>query len=126
MIKNKLLCKGGFDLTIFFSRLGLGEQIPNLEAIILTNNRIQDLADLEPLSELKNISMISLLSNPVTKKQHYRLFLIHILPKLRILDFVKVKAKVRLKTRQILIIFGRSRSLKRFCLGTRRGCKIIR
>jgi U2 small nuclear ribonucleoprotein A' len=74
---------------------GLGEMIPNVETIVLTSNRVQDLADLEPLSELKNISMLSLLSNPVTKKQHYRLFLIHILPKLRVLDFVKVKAKER-------------------------------
>jgi U2 small nuclear ribonucleoprotein A' len=71
--------------------------IPNVETIVLTSNRVQDLADLEPLSELKNISMLSLLSNPVTKKQHYRLFLIHILPKLRVLDFVKVKAKVCLR-----------------------------
>lgn len=70
---------------------GLGEYVPNVHTIILTNNSIQELGDLEPLSELKKLTHLSLLDNPVTKKQYYRLYLIYKLPQLRVLDFNKVK-----------------------------------
>lgn len=70
---------------------GLGQYVPNLHSIILTNNSIHELGDLEPLTELKNLTHLSLLDNPVTKKQYYRLYLIYKLPNLRVLDFNKVK-----------------------------------
>jgi hypothetical protein len=43
-----------------------------------------------------NISFpFSLLRNPVTNKPYYRLFVIHKLPQLRVLDFQRIKMRVR-------------------------------
>ncbi|XP_034243085.1 U2 small nuclear ribonucleoprotein A' [Thrips palmi] len=73
----------------------LGEQVPNLESLILTGNQMQELGDLDPLTNLKNLSTLSLLYNPVTSRPHYRLYLIYKLPQLRLLDFQKIKQKER-------------------------------
>lgn len=84
----------------------LEQSLPNLESLILTNNSIQELGDLEPLSTFRYLQTLSLLGNPVTTKQHYRLYVIFLLPHLRLLDFKKVKqkerdsAKVLFKSRQ--------------------------
>ncbi|RWS20744.1 U2 small nuclear ribonucleoprotein A'-like protein [Leptotrombidium deliense] len=79
------------------SRIGeqLEECIPNLDWLILTNNQIQELGDIDPLSGLTKLEFLTLLNNPVTTKKHYRLYVIHKLPALRILDFRKVKQKER-------------------------------
>jgi hypothetical protein len=60
---------------------------------------LQDLADIDALSELKSLEMLSLVNNPVQKKPHYRHLLIYRLPKLRILDFRKVSHQVCHNTR---------------------------
>jgi U2 small nuclear ribonucleoprotein A' len=68
------------------------KQLPVLNTLILTNNRFLDLGDLEPLKEFaETLRHLSLLDNPVTKKPHYRLFVISKLPKLRTLDFRRVR-----------------------------------
>lgn len=68
------------------------KQLPALNMLILTNNRFLDLNDLEPLQEFAvTLKHLSLLDNPVTKKPHYRLFVISKLPKLRTLDFKRVR-----------------------------------
>lgn len=69
----------------------LHETVPNLETIILTNNCLQELADLQPLSRLEHLQYLSLLGNPVVTRPHYRLFVIHLLPSLRVLDFRRVR-----------------------------------
>ncbi|EDO45144.1 predicted protein [Nematostella vectensis] len=74
---------------------GLGECLPNLESIILTNNAMQELKDLEPLESVKSLRYLSLLRNPVTNKPHYRLFVINSLPQLRVLDFQRIKMRER-------------------------------
>jgi len=73
----------------------LHECIPNLEGILLINNQIQELGDLDPLGKFTKLEVLSLLGNPVTNKKHYRLYLIHRLPHLRLLDFKKIKLKER-------------------------------
>merc|ERR1712129_245120 len=73
----------------------LGRAFPNLEHLVLTNNRFTTLKELEPLATLASLTMLSLVDNPVTKQQHYRAFLIAMLPKLRVLDFQKVKPAER-------------------------------
>jgi U2 small nuclear ribonucleoprotein A' len=77
---------------------GLGEVIPNLETLVLTNNHLQELGDLDPLAEFSKLTYLSLLSNPVANKQHYRSYVINKLPSLRVLDFRKVKLKVVMLT----------------------------
>ncbi|KAL4235560.1 U2 small nuclear ribonucleoprotein A' [Mactra antiquata] len=74
---------------------GLEHGIPNLETLILTNNGLQELGDLDSLESLKNLKCISLMRNPVTTKKHYRLYIIHKVPSLRVIDFQRVKQKER-------------------------------
>ena len=69
----------------------LGRAFPNLQTLVLTNNRFATLKELEPLAALPSLTMISLVDNPVTKQPHYRAFLIAMLPNLKVLDFQKVK-----------------------------------
>eukprot|EP01089_Gocevia_fonbrunei_P010567 TRINITY_DN23506_c0_g1_i1.p1 TRINITY_DN23506_c0_g1~~TRINITY_DN23506_c0_g1_i1.p1 ORF type:complete len:133 (+),score=32.67 TRINITY_DN23506_c0_g1_i1:33-401(+) len=45
--------------------------------------------------------MVSLLGNPVTEKENYRLYIIFKLPKLKLLDFVKVKPTEKREARQL-------------------------
>lgn len=70
---------------------GLYSYVPNLNTIILTNNALSELGDLEALVECQKLTHLSLLDNPVAKKEYYRLYLIYKLPQLRVLDFNKVK-----------------------------------
>lgn len=73
----------------------LNDSVPNLERLILTNNLIQDIAELDHLKQMKKLSSLSLLNNPVTKEENYRLHVINRLPWLKMLDFNKVKQTER-------------------------------
>jgi len=73
----------------------LEESLPALESLILTNNNLTELADVEPLASVKTLECVSFLRNPVATKKNYRLFVIHKLPQVRLLDFQKVKMKER-------------------------------
>lgn len=73
----------------------LEEVIPNLSWLILTNNQIQELGDIDSLATLPKLEYLSLLNNPVSTKKHYRSYVINRLPKLRILDFRRIKKKER-------------------------------
>jgi hypothetical protein len=73
---------------------GAAAALPKLETLVLTNNRLVNLVDLDPLGMLVNLQTLCLLDNLVTKKPQYRFYLINKLPKLRLLDFKKVKLKV--------------------------------
>lgn len=73
----------------------LEETIPRLQWLILTNNKLTNLVDLEPLQTLPRLKYLSLLDNPVTKQPGYRLFVINRCKNLKILDFQKVKLAER-------------------------------
>eukprot|EP00730_Choanoeca_flexa_P000115 TRINITY_DN10050_c0_g1_i1.p1 TRINITY_DN10050_c0_g1~~TRINITY_DN10050_c0_g1_i1.p1 ORF type:complete len:242 (+),score=61.81 TRINITY_DN10050_c0_g1_i1:562-1287(+) len=73
----------------------LAQSLPNLSELILTNNNIVNLGDLRPLFELATLERLSLMRNPATAVQHYRHYVIHHLPHLKMLDFQKVKPKER-------------------------------
>ena len=73
----------------------LEESLPNLSWLILTNNNIQEPGDLDCLSTLPKLECLCLLDNPVTTKKHYREYVIHKIPQIRILDFKKVKLRER-------------------------------
>jgi len=74
---------------------GLGQYLPKLATLILTNNRISSLEHLDPLAELTSLHTLSLLNNPVSKLPNYRLYVIFKLPSVKILDFAKIKPQVR-------------------------------
>jgi len=83
-LNNNRVCRIGDNLQ---------ESLPNLESLILTNNHIQELGDIDPLSTVKSLTTLSLMKNPVASKRHYRLYVIHKLPQLRLLDFRKIRQK---------------------------------
>ncbi|PGH02417.1 U2 small nuclear ribonucleoprotein A' [Helicocarpus griseus UAMH5409] len=79
----------------------IASSIPNLTTLILTANNVAELADLEPLKNLTKLTHVSLLENPVTRKEHYRLWLIYLLPTVRFLDYQKVKDAERVRAAEL-------------------------
>jgi len=73
----------------------LSESLPNIETLLLTNNRVVNLSDLDSLSDLSSLRYLSLLDNVVSKKPNYRLYVINKFPELKVLDFRKIKRKER-------------------------------
>jgi len=73
----------------------LEQCLPQLETLVLTNNNVQELIDIEPLKTVRSLTNISFMRNPVASKSNYRLFVIHCLPQVRVLDFQRVKMKER-------------------------------
>ncbi|KAK5313732.1 U2 snRNP complex subunit [Exophiala xenobiotica] len=69
----------------------IAEQLPNLTTLVLTSNHVKEVADLEGLSLCGKLTHLSLLDNPVTRKEHYRSYLIWTIPSLRFLDYQKVR-----------------------------------
>lgn len=101
--------------TLFFNnnrivRIGEGLEhcIPNLETLMLTGNMIQELGDLEPLTQLKNLTNLCLLQNPVSAKPQYRQYVVYRFPQLRLLDFRKIK----MKEREAAVVYFRSKKGK--------------
>lgn len=75
----------------------IGEFLPKLHTLVLTNNRLVNLAEIDPLASLRKLQFLTLLDNNITKKPSYRLYVIHKLKSLRVLDFKKVKNKERME-----------------------------
>ncbi|KAG0226768.1 U2 small nuclear ribonucleoprotein A' [Actinomortierella wolfii] len=73
----------------------LAKYVPNITTLVLTNNALQELADIEGLAGLQRLEYLSLLDNPLTKKKYYRLWVIWKIKSLRVLDFQKVKLSER-------------------------------
>uniref|UniRef100_A0A131Y143 Probable U2 small nuclear ribonucleoprotein A' n=1 Tax=Ixodes ricinus TaxID=34613 RepID=A0A131Y143_IXORI len=92
LLNNNRICRIGENLQ---------ENLPALETLVLTNNQIQNLGDLDPLATVKSLTYLSLIKNPVTVKRHYRLYLIHRLPQLRVLDFRRIRQKERTDAQQL-------------------------
>ena len=72
----------------------IAEFLPKLHTLVLTNNRIVNLVEIDPLASIPKLQYLSLLDNNITKKPNYRLYVINKLKSLRVLDFKKVKNKV--------------------------------
>lgn len=81
----------------------IGEFLPKLHTLVLANNRLVNLAEIDPLSSLPKLQFLSLLDNNITKKPNYRLYVIHKLKSLRVLDFKKVKQKERIEANNFFV-----------------------
>lgn len=68
---------------------------------MLINNRIENLADIDPLSTCTKLHTLALMKNNIVNKPHYRLYLINKIPSLKILDFKKIKEKERLEAKKL-------------------------
>ena len=73
----------------------------NLKNLILTNNKIDNLNEIDKISSCKNLIRLSLVNNIVTKLKYYRLYTIFKIPSLRVLDFEKVKLIERQKAKEL-------------------------
>jgi U2 small nuclear ribonucleoprotein A' len=49
----------------------IGEQVPNLTTLVLTSNLVKEMGDIDGLSRCSSLTHLSLLENPVTKKEVY-------------------------------------------------------
>ncbi|KAK0560431.1 U2 snRNP complex subunit [Tilletia horrida] len=73
----------------------LAHSLPCLESLVLTNNQISELGELVALSKFPYLTYVSLLGNPVAREKHYRDWVIWKCPKVRVLDFKRIKDKER-------------------------------
>lgn len=81
--------------------LNLPSTLPNLETIMLTNNRIKSFDDLKPLAGCTKLIRLSLHLNPITTLENYRLTIIRMFPNLKYLDFQKISKSERLASQQL-------------------------
>lgn len=91
----------------------LGEFLPKLHTLVLTNNRLTNLVEIDPLASLPKLQFLSLLDNSITKKPNYRLYVIHKLKSLRVLDFKKVKQKERAEAKTLFASEEAEEEIKR-------------
>ena len=71
----------------------ISESLPNLQNLFLMNNKISELVELDKLVSCKKLERLVLVNNLVAELPNYRLYAIHKIPSLRILDFQKVEKK---------------------------------
>ncbi|OAQ86651.1 U2 small nuclear ribonucleoprotein A' [Purpureocillium lilacinum] len=82
-------------------QVGLPKAIPNLKNLVLASNNIAELADLDVLAKFSRLTHLVLADNPVTKKEHYRYWVLWRCPTVRFLDYEKVKEAERERGREL-------------------------
>jgi len=91
----------------------LQEYIPNLDTLMLNNNAFQELTDIDPLATLPKLVHVSFARNPIAMKKDYRLYVIHMLPHLRTLDYNRITQKERESSRKIYKTKGGDKTKKK-------------
>ncbi|TVY55186.1 U2 small nuclear ribonucleoprotein A' [Lachnellula cervina] len=79
----------------------LANSLPNLSTLVLHANNFAELADLDVLSTFTVLTHLVLSENPVTRKEHYRTWVVWRCPTVRFLDYKKVKDAEREKGKEI-------------------------
>lgn len=69
--------------------------IPRLTSLVLTNNQIASFHQLLPLGKFPMLEFLSLIGNPIARERHYREFVVARCKSLRVLDYRRIKDKVR-------------------------------
>jgi len=73
----------------------VAESLVAITSLVLTNNHLKHLADIDVLEGCAQLRHLVLVDNEITKKRHYKSYMIHKLPQLKMLDFQKIKTKDR-------------------------------
>ena len=73
----------------------LSEAIANLEFLMLTGNRVAQFSEVDHLACFTKLDTLSLSGNPVTKRKYYLEYVIYKLPQLHVLDFQRIRPRVR-------------------------------
>ncbi|RPA96004.1 L domain-like protein [Choiromyces venosus 120613-1] len=84
----------------------LAASLPNLTVLALAANNISELADLDPLARCARLTHLSLLDNPVTRRENYRYWVIWRCPSVRFLDYKKVKDAERVAAGRLFGTLG--------------------
>lgn len=79
----------------------LPNSIPNLKNLMLASNNLTELSDLDLLGKFPRLTHLVLMDNPVTKKEHYRYWVLWRCPHVRFLDYQKVKDVERQKAAEL-------------------------
>lgn len=79
----------------YIRTLGVFHLQPGIHSLFLAHNRINDFLEIDKLHSLKHLLQLSLHSNPLTRKPHYRPRAVRNLAALRFLDAVEVTANDR-------------------------------
>jgi len=78
------------------------KNVPNLKYLTLSYNKISKLNEIANIAEgCPNLIFLTLTNNPVVRRQYYRLFTIHRIPTLEVLDFTKIKQSERDKAKRL-------------------------
>lgn len=75
--------------------------IPALRNLVLASNSLAELSDLDVLAKFARLTHLVLLENPVTKKEHYRYWVVWRCPTVRFLDYQKVKDAEREQAKEL-------------------------
>ncbi|CAI7571982.1 unnamed protein product [Penicillium bialowiezense] len=97
----------------------LATSTPGIKTLVLTANNLSELADLDPLRQLSHLTHLSLLENPVTRKENYRLWVIWRIPSVRFFDYQKVTDVERTKAAELFGTAEEPSSLASKILGTK-------
>ncbi|RYP68323.1 hypothetical protein DL769_005547 [Monosporascus sp. CRB-8-3] len=112
-VDNDIQVLGNFPLsprirTLLFQRnrvssiqSTLANAIPNLTNLQLESNNLRELADLDPLGSFPRLTHLVLRDNPVTKKEHYRYWVLWRCRSVRFLDYQKVKDAERKRAEEL-------------------------
>ena len=73
----------------------LATTLPHLTHLALAHNSLAQHTDLAPLSRLARLVWLDVSGCPLTRVAEYRLRVLHVLPRLVVLDYNKVKTKER-------------------------------
>ncbi|WFD35588.1 U2 snRNP complex subunit [Malassezia cuniculi] len=87
------------------------KQLPYLHSLTLTNNAVADFAQVAHLARLRRLEYLSLMGNPVSRKKHYREFVVWKVPSVRVLDYKRVTDRERQRARELMDDGGKPSAL---------------
>mmetsp|Transcript_10604 Transcript_10604/g.15607 ORF Transcript_10604/g.15607 Transcript_10604/m.15607 type:complete len:262 (+) Transcript_10604:183-968(+) len=97
---TNLLLSGNWIETV--SVENLSKNLPNVTSLTLSFNRISSLHEVTNLGKsFPKLEFLTLVGNPVTRRQHYRLYVIHHIPTLRVLDMQRISRSERDKAQRL-------------------------
>lgn len=94
-LMRRLLCLMLSHNKISTIDIETARMLPNLQTLILSHNRISSFDEVEKLSKFENLQFLTLTGNPIAVEKDYRQAVIKKCPKLRFLDYQRVRASER-------------------------------